>query len=97
MYEVQVNVPHLTEGATIEIDGLGIFTQGETTQVEDDAVESFRRKHTETGKPMRKLVSLLKGTGITIVSIGDQPPLVLEEEEADPGDISEDSTQKEGE
>lgn len=95
MFEVAVNVPHLAKGETIEIDGLGYFVNGKTTEVEDDAVTYFRRKHTEEGKPLRTLKSLFKNVeGIEITSMDNQP--TLDEAEEDPG-TAEDSSAKEGE
>lgn len=46
MYEVTVNMESLPKGADVEIDGLGIFKNGETADVTDEAAEQFRIKHT---------------------------------------------------
>lgn len=48
MYEVTVNMDSLPKGADVEVDGLGMFKNGETTEVSDEAAEYFRVKHSTT-------------------------------------------------
>jgi hypothetical protein len=45
MYTVEVNLPNVGKGQPVEIDGLGIFENGTTTEVSDADAQSFRQKH----------------------------------------------------
>lgn len=46
MYKVTLNLPNLSQGAEVELDGLGIFKNGEEKLVSKDEADAFRVKHT---------------------------------------------------
>jgi len=48
MYKVVIDKPNLAEGATIELDGLGIFANGGTYEVSDEEAATFRTRHSTT-------------------------------------------------
>lgn len=45
MYKVTISMPNLAEGATVELDGLGIFENGGVYEVTDTEAETFAQKH----------------------------------------------------
>jgi hypothetical protein len=45
VYRISVDLPNLGKGQTVEIDGLGIFTNGSEGEVTEEQAEAFRVKH----------------------------------------------------
>lgn len=42
MYELHINMPNLMDGATVELDGLGIFENGGTYEVSREEALAFQ-------------------------------------------------------
>lgn len=45
MYTMTIDLPNLAKGADVEIDGLGLFQNGDTVTVDKDLAETFRQRH----------------------------------------------------
>jgi len=45
MYEMTIDMDNLAKGADVEVDGLGLFKNGETVEVSDEDAENFRLRH----------------------------------------------------
>ncbi len=45
MYKLTVNMPNLPKGDDVIIDGLGVFKNGETSEVTAEQAAYFRRHH----------------------------------------------------
>lgn len=45
MYIVEVDMPNLAKGSTVEIDGLGLFPNGEARPVSADEAAAYRARH----------------------------------------------------
>lgn len=41
MYILEIEMPNLAKGTEVQIDGLGVFANGESHVIEEDAVEHF--------------------------------------------------------
>jgi hypothetical protein len=39
--QIKVDLPNLSEGDDVEVDGLGLFTNGETAEVDDAVVQTY--------------------------------------------------------
>jgi len=46
MYKLTLNLPNLSQGSPVELDGLGVFENGKEYLIEKDAADSFRQRHT---------------------------------------------------
>lgn len=45
MYVIKIDLPGRSEGVAVEIDGLGIFKNGEDHEISDEQAEAFITKH----------------------------------------------------
>lgn len=45
MYKLTLNLPNLSQGALVELDGLGVFANGEEHLIENSDADSFRQRN----------------------------------------------------
>jgi hypothetical protein len=76
-YKVTIDMPNLTEGTEVFIDGLGTFKNGESQVVPHDRAEHFRNAHGrvndagewEAGPVLSQ--AFAEGSGVTIERVSD--------------------------
>jgi hypothetical protein len=61
--QIKVDLPNLSEGDDVEVDGLGMFTNGETAEVDDAVVQTYEAQR---GHPP------YSGHGVTITIDGSE-------------------------
>lgn len=71
MYSLTLDLPNLDKGAEVELDGLGVFKNGETHEISDEDAENFRMRH-----QTQKLVKVNKKTGASTYEEVPGPTLV---------------------
>lgn len=44
MYKLTLNLPNLSQGALVELDGLGVFANGEEHLIKNEEADNFRQR-----------------------------------------------------
>lgn len=71
-FRVEFNLPNLATGTEIIVDGLGVFKNGSTIEVDDNAADDFRNSHMWNEQPGPELLDAFKGTtGVTVTVIDE--------------------------
>lgn len=71
MYKLTLDFPNLTKGAEVQIDGLGIFKNGEEHEIDDALAQDYRNHHS-------RVVDELDDDGEVIGRKMEQGPTLLQ-------------------
>jgi hypothetical protein len=71
--EVKVDLPNQIDGARVEVDGLGVFDNGSTNELDDGVLETYTARN---GHPP------YSGYGVTITIDGEESVVPVDEPEA---------------
>jgi hypothetical protein len=85
-YDITVDLPNLPKGAEVQVNGLGILLNGETTFVSEDAANHWREMNVDLQQEYNdkgQLVTTVNKSGTLLQTLGKVDGLTVSTAEAD--------------